>query len=262
MLRAAVFVCVLVASSHSAPGQGVKAPSLTLKSIEGRTVRLSDYRDKVVLINFWATWCPPCRAEMPDLVKLQREYGKDGLQIIGVTYPPERRARVRRFTRRLKVNYPVVLGMRETMAGFSPDETLPLTVIIDRGGTIRGAIAGILLPEEFNIQIKPLLERRASESGTDMFRRISNFALACAMVLALGLTTAFAVTTTATLRVTGMKCNQCSSSVAKALKATAGVQEAEVSYEKGQVVITYDDEKVSEAKLREVINGTGFEVAE
>ena len=95
-----------------------------------------------------------------------------------------------------------------------------------------------------------------------MFRRISNFALACAVVLALGLTTAFAVTTTKTLRVTGMKCSQCSSSVAKAPKATAGVQQAEVSYEKGQAVITYDDEKVSEAKLSEVINGTGFKVAE
>jgi copper chaperone len=95
-----------------------------------------------------------------------------------------------------------------------------------------------------------------------MFRRISNFAVACAMVLALGLTTAFAATKTTTIRVTGMKCHQCSSSVAKALKATAGVQEAEVSSEKGQVVITYDDEKVTEAKLREVINGTGFKVAE
>ncbi|HZG52291.1 MAG TPA: TlpA disulfide reductase family protein [Pyrinomonadaceae bacterium] len=167
MLRAAVFAFVLVASSHSAVGQGVKAPSLTLKSIEGRTVRLSDYRGKVVLINFWATWCPPCRAEMPDLVKLQREYGKDGLQIIGVTYPPERPARVREFARRLKVNYPVVLGTRATKAGFSPDETLPLTVIIDREGKIRGAIAGILLPAEFDLHIKPLLQRRASERETN-----------------------------------------------------------------------------------------------
>jgi hypothetical protein len=100
---------------------------------------------------------------MPDLVKLQREYGRDGLQIIGITYLPERRGRVRRFTRRLKVNYPIVRGTRETKAAFSPDETLPLTVIIDREGTIRGTIAGILLPEEFNLQIKPLLQRRASE---------------------------------------------------------------------------------------------------
>lgn len=95
-----------------------------------------------------------------------------------------------------------------------------------------------------------------------MFRRISNFAAACALVLALCLTTAFAAIKTTTIRVAGMKCNQCASSVAKALKATTGVQEAEVSFEKGQVVITYDDEKVTEAKLREVINDTGFKVVE
>jgi copper chaperone CopZ len=82
------------------------------------------------------------------------------------------------------------------------------------------------------------------------------------MVMALGLTTAFAATKTTTIRVAGLKCNHCSSSVAKALKATAGVQDAEVSFEKGQVTITFDDEKVTEGKLREVINGTGFKVAE
>ena len=82
------------------------------------------------------------------------------------------------------------------------------------------------------------------------------------MVLALGLTTAFAATKTTTIRVAGMKCNQCSSSVAKALKATTGVQAVEVIFEKGEAVITYDDEKVTEAKLREVINGTGFKVVE
>jgi hypothetical protein len=104
---------------------------------------------------------------MPDLVKLQKEYGKEGLQIIGITYPPEERERVRKFTRRLKVNYPVALGTRETKAGFSADQTLPLTVIIDREGMIRGAIAGMLLPEEFNVQIKPLLRRRAPERETN-----------------------------------------------------------------------------------------------
>jgi len=129
-------------------------------------VRLSDYRGKVVLINFWATWCPPCRAEMPLLIELQKEYGRDGLQIIGVTYQPEPLAHVRSFTRKLKVNYPVALGTPETKAAFSPDETLPLTIIIDREGTIRGTIAGILLPEEFNVQIKPLLQQRASERET------------------------------------------------------------------------------------------------
>ena len=95
-----------------------------------------------------------------------------------------------------------------------------------------------------------------------MFRRVSNFAAVCAMAMALGLATAFAATKTATIRVSGLKCGSCSSSVAKALKAPAGVQEVEVSYEKGEAVITYDDEKVTEARLREVINGTGFKVAE
>src|SRR4026209_2038576 len=84
------------------------APEFTLKDLNGRTVRLSDYQGKVVLINFWATWCPPCRAEMPDLVRLQREYGKEGLQVIGITYPPERRARVVTFVRSLRVNYPII----------------------------------------------------------------------------------------------------------------------------------------------------------
>lgn len=104
---------------------------------------------------------------MPDLVRLQKEYGKEGLQIIGITYPPEERERVRKFTRGLKVNYPVALGTRETKTRFSADPTLPLTVIIDREGTIRGTIAGILLPAEFDEQIKPLLQRRASERETN-----------------------------------------------------------------------------------------------
>ena len=82
------------------------------------------------------------------------------------------------------------------------------------------------------------------------------------MVLALGLTTVFAATKTTTIRVEGMKCNQCAYSVAKALKATAGVQGAVISSEKGEAVITYDDEKVTEAKLRQVINSTGFKAAE
>jgi len=137
--------------------QEAVAPPFTLKDLNGRTVRLSDYQGKVVLINFWATWCPPCRAEMPDLVRLQREHGKEGLQIIGVTYPPEQKARVRMFARSLKVNYPIILGTREFKARFSSEETLPLTVVINRDGKVSDIISGILLREEFDEKIKPLL---------------------------------------------------------------------------------------------------------
>ena len=82
------------------------------------------------------------------------------------------------------------------------------------------------------------------------------------LVLALGTISALAATKTITIRVEGMKCNQCSGSVAKALKATDGVEKVEVSHEKGEAVIQYDDQKVTEAKLREVINSTGFKAIE
>ena len=91
-----------------------------------------------------------------------------------------------------------------------------------------------------------------------MRARLTSFAAACALALALGAVSAFAATKTVTIRVKGMKCGNCSSSVAKALKATQGVQDAQVSSEKGEAVVTFDDEKVTEAKLREVIDATGF----
>jgi len=82
------------------------------------------------------------------------------------------------------------------------------------------------------------------------------------LVLTLGVITAAAFTKTVTIKVAGMKCSKCSASVSKALKATEGVEEAEVSSEKGEAVIKYDDQKLNEAKLREVINSTGFKAAE
>lgn len=131
---------------------------LTFKDIKGRVVRLSDYRGKVVMINFWATWCPPCRAEIPELIKLQREYRRRGLQVIGVTYPPQTLAQVRRFVQRAKVNYPVGLGTNEMKSLFSSSDILPLTIVIGTDGKIREVIEGILLPKEFAEKIKPLLK--------------------------------------------------------------------------------------------------------
>ena len=86
--------------------------------------------------------------------------------------------------------------------------------------------------------------------------------LGIVLMLALGASSVLAASKTVTIRVEGMKCNHCSSSVAKALKATDGVEKVEISHEKGEAVIQYDDQKVTEAKLREVINGTGFKAVE
>src|SRR5215211_4439544 len=112
MLRSIVLALLLVTTPIISAGQSGKAPELKLKDLRGRAVRLSDYKGKVVLLNFWATWCPPCRAEMPDLVKMQRDYRSKGLQVIGITYPPEEIREVRQFIRKLGVNYPVALGSK------------------------------------------------------------------------------------------------------------------------------------------------------
>jgi thiol-disulfide isomerase/thioredoxin len=140
-----------------ARAQTTGAPSLVLRDINGRSIRLSDYRGKVVVLNFWATWCPPCRAETPELIKWQGKYRRQGLQIIGVTHPPQTLSEVRRFVRREKVNYPVGLGTKKMMLLFTQSDALPVTIVIGRDGRIREIIEGIILPEEFEQKIKPLL---------------------------------------------------------------------------------------------------------
>ena len=159
-----VFAAIIILfSSAIILGQERISPEFALKDLNGRTVRLRAYRGKVVLVNFWATWCPPCRAEMPELIRMQREYASHGLQIIGITFPPETKTRVQRFARSLKVNYPIILGTRQIRARFSSEEVLPLTVVIDRNGKVNDIISGILLPEEFDDKIKPLLIKNAKE---------------------------------------------------------------------------------------------------
>ena len=158
MTRAAIAATLLVALSSLVLGQGEKpAPKLELKDLEGRVLRLSDYKGRVVLLNFWTTWCAPCRAEMPDLVKWQREYKSQGLQVIGVTHPPEDLTEVREFIKSIKVNYPVALGEEQTKAMFDKGETLPITVVIDKKGMVRKVIQGIIFPDEFERKVKPLL---------------------------------------------------------------------------------------------------------
>src|SRR6185436_20294742 len=134
-----------------------QAPALNLKDTRGRQLSLSDYKRKVVLLNFWATWCPPCRTEIPELIKMQRQYRAQGLRIVGITYPPEKISEVRRFVRKVRVNYRTALGIKETKALFTTSETLPMTIVIDRKGAVRDVIEGMMYADEFDKKVKPLL---------------------------------------------------------------------------------------------------------
>jgi peroxiredoxin len=135
---------------------GGQAPGFTLKTLTGRRVRLSDYRGKVVLINFWATWCAPCLAEMPELAKLQMDYEGKGLQVIGVTYGRERVGRITKITRKLKVRYPVLIGTSGLAARYGVGEVLPVTIVVDRKSVIRYRFLGVLDPDELD-KVKELV---------------------------------------------------------------------------------------------------------
>ena len=158
-LRTLFVLLIIFAAAIEATAQQ-KAPNMSFRDINGKTIRLSDFKGKVVLLNFWATWCVPCRAEIPDLVKLQRRYRARGLRIVGVTYPPERRSEVRSFMRELKISYPLVIGSKKTKQSFTSSGTLPLTVIIDRQRRVRGVIEGVMYSDEFEEKVRSLLNRR------------------------------------------------------------------------------------------------------
>ena len=154
-----LFVLLIIFAAALETTAQQKAPDLSFRDINGKTIQLSDFKGRVVLLNFWATWCVPCRAEIPDLVKLQRRYRARGLRIVGVTYPPEQKSEVRSFMRELKINYPLVIGSKRTRESFTSSETLPLTVIIDRQRQVRGVIEGVMYSDEFEKKVRPLLNR-------------------------------------------------------------------------------------------------------
>jgi thiol-disulfide isomerase/thioredoxin len=159
-MRTFLLQSLLLVLSVSAIAQSSKpAAALALKDIQGRSFKLADYEGKVVLVNFWATWCQPCRIEIPDLIRKQREYRDQGLQIVGITYPPENISEVRRFVRNLSMNYPVAIGTKTTKTLFTSSETLPMTVVIDRDGSVHDVIEGIMYADEFEQKVKPLLAR-------------------------------------------------------------------------------------------------------
>lgn len=154
-----LLICLfLTAMIFAQNNQEDKAPKITLKDINGKTVNLSVFKGKVILLNFWATWCPPCRAEIPELIKWQKEYENQGLQIIGITYPPTNRTKVRRFVRQNEINYPILFGSKKTKEIFTSADTMPFSVVIDRDGQIKNRIEGIIFAEEFDEMVKPLLE--------------------------------------------------------------------------------------------------------
>ena len=148
-----------VASGNACPANAKPANlDFTLKDVNGADVRLSDYKGKVILIDFWATWCGPCKIEIPWFVELQNKYGKDGLQAIGISVD-DTVEKLKPYVLDLKMNYPVLqgLGHDDIQDAYGPLWGIPVTVVISRDGRICTKHIGFSAKESFEKEIKSLL---------------------------------------------------------------------------------------------------------
>ena len=128
------------------------APDMAARTIDGRHIRLSDLRGKVVLLNFWATWCPPCRAEVPDLVRLQEKY-QDSLVIVGISEDEGDLDAVTRFVAEHRINYPVVMSTPAIAQMFPDIVSLPTTILVDRDGHVAQRHIGMLDPRRTELEV-------------------------------------------------------------------------------------------------------------
>src|SRR5215467_6395991 len=133
------------------------ARDFELKTLDGRTIKLSDFRGKAAVLNFWATWCAPCRVETPWLIDLYSKYKAEGLEVIGVSMDDGSADAVRRFVDELKVNYTILRGDSSTSEKYGGVRFLPHTFFIDRSGKIIGQSIGLKSRSDLNQQAGRLL---------------------------------------------------------------------------------------------------------
>jgi thiol-disulfide isomerase/thioredoxin len=123
---------------------GSMAPDFTLKSIpDGRTIQLSSLRGKAVMLNFWATWCEPCKIEIPWLVDLQKKYGPQGLQVVGMAKDESSEKTIADFAHKMGMNYPIVVTTSAINSSYGDPQGLPTTFFVDRSGKLVDQVIGL-----------------------------------------------------------------------------------------------------------------------
>ena len=140
------------------------APDFSLESLDGKATRLSDFRGKAVLLNFWATWCGPCKIEMPWFVDFQKQYGSQGLQIVGVAMDDASKEDIGKFAKEMGVNYPILIGKEAVGDQYGGVPALPETFLIARNGKIVDKIIGLKGKAEIEDAIKEALNTRPAPS--------------------------------------------------------------------------------------------------
>ncbi len=150
----------VIAPSGADPAKGSMAPDFALKSLpDGKTLQLSSLRGKAVLVNFWATWCEPCKVEMPWLIELQKKYGPQGLQIVGITKEDSDEKTIADFAHKMGVNYPVLVGTNKVLDLYGGIDGLPTSFFVDRSGKVVAEVVGLRDESILEDAIKRSLEQ-------------------------------------------------------------------------------------------------------
>lgn len=154
---------------------GTKAPAWKLNGLDGKAVQSADFEGKVVVFNFWATWCPPCVREIPDFVEVQKEFKDKGVVFIGVSVDKPRssgdkddvesllsplletKAKVESFVDKMKINYPIVWGDSKVDKDYGGITGIPQTYVVDKSGVIRASHLGMISKKDLLKSLKPLL---------------------------------------------------------------------------------------------------------
>lgn len=137
--------------------RGKLAPGFTLKTPDGKKVSLADYKGKAILVNFWATWCAPCKLEMPWLIDMQKQYAAQGFTVLGISEDDPPFAQVSTFAQKMGVNYPVLIGDDAVGHAYGGVDGLPTSYYIGRDGKIVVETAGLVSKSEIEDNIKKIL---------------------------------------------------------------------------------------------------------
>jgi thiol-disulfide isomerase/thioredoxin len=134
-----------------------KAPDFKLRSADGKTYQLSKMHGKVVVVNFWATWCAPCKREIPDFIEVFRKYRSKGLEIVGISLDQGGWGDVTPFLKQNKIDYPIVLGSDQIAEEYGGINAIPTTFIIDKNGYVVDSQIGMMSKAQLEAKIKHLL---------------------------------------------------------------------------------------------------------
>jgi peroxiredoxin len=155
------------AESVKSATQRQKAPPFTLKDADGKTVSLADYKGKVVLLNFWATWCGPCKIEIPWFIDFEQKYKDKGFAVLGVSMDEDGWDVVKPYLAQSKINYRMLLGNDSVGTLYGGVDSLPTTFLIDREGNIAATHIGLISKGDYQDEIVQLLENKSARAGAE-----------------------------------------------------------------------------------------------